>query len=104
MGLSNEEETIVYEAFPELLPMGDFDLKSLKKLRGPSCNTVEIDTPKEPGKPRAQKSKPEKPQTRKATKKKQEAMEEKPLYPSQFYKMKEGYIAMDHTPALEAVT
>jgi hypothetical protein len=29
MGLSYEEETIVYETFPKLLPMGDFDLKNL---------------------------------------------------------------------------
>jgi hypothetical protein len=43
MGLTDGEETVVYEAFPELLPMGDFDLKSLKKLRGPSCNAVEVD-------------------------------------------------------------
>jgi hypothetical protein len=32
MGLSDEKEAIVYEAFPEVLPMGDFDLKNLKKL------------------------------------------------------------------------
>ena len=103
MGLSDEEEAIVYEAFPELLPMGDFDLKSLRKLRAPSCNTVEIDTPKEPGKPGARKSETEKPRSRKATKKEQEAMEEKPVYPPQFYKVKEGEIAIDHTPASEAV-
>ena len=49
MGLSDEEEAEVYEAFLELLPMGDFDLESLKKLRVPSYNTVEIDLPKGPG-------------------------------------------------------
>ena len=48
MGLSDEEEAIVYEAFPKLLPMGDFDLKSLKNLRGSSYNTVGVDNPKKP--------------------------------------------------------
>jgi hypothetical protein len=103
MGLTDEEEAVVYEAFPELLPLGDFDLKSLKKLRGLSCNTVGVDTPKEPGKLGAQKGENEKPRSRKATKKEQEAMEEKPIYPSQFYKAKEGDIVVDRTPASEAV-
>ena len=31
MGLSDEEETTVYEAVPKVLPMGDFDLKILKR-------------------------------------------------------------------------
>ena len=100
MGLSDEEEAIVYEAFPELLPMGDFDLKSLRKLQEPSCNTMEIDTI---GTPTPQGGKSEKPRSRKATKKEQEAMEEKPVYPSQFYKAKEGDIIVDRTPASEAV-
>ena len=102
MGLTNEEEAVVFEAFPKLLPMGDFDLKSLKKLRAPSCNTVEIDTPENSIKPRARKSEPEKPRSRKTTKKEHEAMEEKPIYPSQFYKMKKRDIEIDHTPASEA--
>ena len=51
----------------------------------------------------AQENKPEKHQKRKATKKEQEAMEEKPVYPSQFYKVKEGDITIDRTPASEAV-
>ena len=33
MGLSDGKEAIIYEAFPELLPMGDFDLQSLRKLQ-----------------------------------------------------------------------
>ena len=49
MGSSDEEEAIVYEAFPELLPMGNFDLKNLRKLREPSCNTMKIDTHHELG-------------------------------------------------------
>lgn len=42
--------------------MGYFDLKNLKKLQGPSCNTVEIDTSEEQGKPATYKNKPVKPQ------------------------------------------
>lgn len=30
-------------------------------------------------------------------------MEEKPIYPKQFYQVKEGDIKIDHTPASEAV-
>ena len=52
MGLSDEEEAIVYEAFPELLPMGDFDIKNLRKLQRSSCNTVGVDNPKKPGRPK----------------------------------------------------
>ena len=103
MGLSDEEEAIVYKAFPELLPMGDFDLKSLKKLRESSCNTVGVDNPKKPGRPKTNPSEQEKPWSRKATKKEQDAMEEKPVYPDQFYKIKEGDITVDITPAAEAV-
>jgi hypothetical protein len=82
--------------------MGDFDLKSLKRLREPSCNTMEIDTPKGPGKLGARKSEDEKPQSRKTTKMEQEAMEEKPIYSSQFYKAK-GDIVVDHALASEVV-
>ena len=103
MGLSDENKAIVYEAFLELLPMGDFDSKSLKRLREPNCNTVEIDTPKRPGKSGARKSETEKPRSRKATKKEQEAMEEKPVNPSQFYKVKKTEIEIDQTPASEAI-
>ena len=103
MGLIDEEEAVVYEAFLELLPMGDFDLKSLKRLREPSCNTMEIDIPIGPEKPGARRSETERPRSRKATKKEQEAMEEKPVYPSQFYKAKEGDIIVDRTPAAEAI-
>ena len=94
---------IVYEAFPEFLPMGNFDLKSLKKLQKPSCNTVKIDTHPKPKKLGTQKSKTEKPRTRKTTKKEKEAMEEKPVYPHKIHKAKEGDIAVDNTPASEAV-
>ena len=79
MGLSNEKETIVYEAIPELLFMGDFNLKSLRKLQGPSCNTMEVAII---GTPTSQGGKFEKPRSRKATKKKQEAMEKILVYPS----------------------
>ena len=65
MGLSDEEDSIVYEAFPDLLPMGDFYLKSLKKLWRPSCNTMEIDTPT---KKIWNTSNTEEPRSRKATK------------------------------------
>ena len=103
MGLSDEEEAIVYEAFPELLPMGDFDLKNLRNLQGSNCNTVGVDNPKKPGRPKTKTGEQEKPRPRKATKKEQEAMEEKPVYPNQFYKVKEGDITVDITPAAEAV-
>ena len=99
MGLSDEEEAIVYEAFPELLPMGDFDLKSLKKLRGSSCNTVGVDNPKKPRRLKTNPSEPEKPRPQKATKKEQEAMEENQVYPNQFYKIKEGDLTADITLA-----
>ena len=98
MGLSDEEEAVVYVAFPELLPMGDFDLKSLRKLQGASCNTMEVATI---GTPTPHGGKSEKPRSKKATKKKQEAMEEKPVYSSQFYKAKEGDIILDCSPASE---
>jgi hypothetical protein len=103
MGLTDEEEAVVYEAFPELLPMGDFDLKNLRKLKGSSCNTVGVDNPKKPGRPRANPGEQEKPRPRKATKKEQEAMEEKLVYPDQFYKVKVGDKTVDVTPAIEAV-
>ena len=79
-----EEEAIVYEAFPELLPMGDFDLKGLKKLQRPSYNTLGVDNPEKRGRPRARVGEHEKPRHRKATNKEQEAMEEKHVYPNQF--------------------
>lgn len=60
---------------------------------------MEIDTPKKPGKPGTGTNQTEKPWSRKATKKEQEAMEEKHVYPNQFYKVKEGDIAVDHKPA-----
>jgi hypothetical protein len=39
----------------------------------------------------------------KVTKKEKADMEEKPIYPAQFYKVKEGKIVIDRTPALEVV-
>jgi len=98
MGLSDEEE-----AFPELLPMGDFDLKNLKKLRGPSCNIMEIGTTTKTGTPTPHENKSEKPRSRKGTKKEQETMKEKHVYPKQFYKAKEEDIAVDHTLASKDV-
>ena len=68
MGLTDEEEAVVYEAFPELLPMGDLDLKGLRKLQRSSCNAVGVDNPKKPGKPRTNPGEQEKPRPRKATK------------------------------------
>ena len=100
MGLSDEEEA---EAFPELLPMEDFDLQSLKKLQGPNCNTMEIVTPKEPGISATNDIKSKKPWSKKATKKEQEAMEGKHVYSTQFYKEKGGDIVVDCTPASKAV-
>ena len=88
MGLSDEEEAIVYETFPELLPTGDFDLKNLKKLRESGCNTVEIETPQKLRGPTTHEVKTEKPWSKVATKKEQQAMEEKPVYPKQFCKAK----------------
>lgn len=38
------EETVAYEAFPKLLPMGDFDLNNLRKLLVLSCRTINVDT------------------------------------------------------------
>lgn len=83
--------------------MGDFDLKDLKKLQRPSCNTVGVDTPKKRGGPRADAGEHEEPRPRQATKKEQEAMEEKNVYSDQFYKIKKGDIMVDTTPAAEAV-
>jgi hypothetical protein len=70
----------------------EIDLKSLKKLQGPSCNIMEIDTSKELRNFKTQTSNIEKTWSIKATKKEQEAMEEKVVYPTQFYKSKKrGY-------------
>lgn len=42
--LSVEQGAIIYETLLRLLPMGDFDLQSLKKLQGPRCNLAGIGT------------------------------------------------------------
>lgn len=96
MGLSDEEEAVVSETFPELLTMGDFDLKNLKKLQRSSCNTTGVDNPKKLGKPNTTTGDKEKPRLREAIKEKQDI-----IYPNQFDKIKEGNIIVDTTPALE---
>jgi hypothetical protein len=55
------------------------------------------------GKPRKSEEVTKKSRPLKVTKKEEANMEEKPIYPAQFYKVKEEKIVIDRTPALEAV-
>ena len=69
MGLTDEEEMVLYEAFPELLIMEEFDLNFLKKLRVPSSNTIGIDASNKLRRPKVTTSKHENLRPMKATKK-----------------------------------
>ena len=55
------------------------------------------------GRPRMSREVAEYPKPLKMTQKEEVDMEEKPIYPAQFHKVKEGKIVIDRFPALEAM-
>ena len=117
-GLSNEEEATVYKAFLELQPIAKVDLFGLKELYEAGCHVVtpieeskgqmntleqEENNKMVKGRPRKSREAAGNPRPLKITKKEEADMEERPIYPAQFYKVKEGEIVIDRISALEPV-
>ena len=96
-GLTDEEEQIVYQAYPSLHHITDMELDGLKQLYETDCNMVmtsiegeKVENINKKGpKTNAKKNEGQVPKLKEGIPKQKEDMGEKPVYPSHFYEMKE---------------
>ena len=110
LGLTDEEEEVVYQAYPSLHHIADVELDGLKQLYETECNMVmtnvegeNVENTTKRSKAIVKKKEKLVPNLKEGTPKQKEDMGEKPIYPSHFYETKEGEQAIDQTPASEAV-